>query len=671
MNQGGEIVDTDVAAPIELPALPVARSLRRVGAIAASMVAAGAVDVVNREFFWTTDRDIDVGQLFLDNAAVMLIMWLVAWSFLTVERHKPFGSTSWRYVWFALYYGAGMLFMLRLAFAFSNNLYDFVSQTFRNTQFESLTAGLRIIAALASATLLLLLLTALPRALARLQLKGRITGRAADDCLWFAATIWSFGALAAWIINVSWEPDRFYRPVSDIAAVTGFVFTRVALSRPRPERAPSLVIVLLEGRNSRALRNFINLFSGRWLLGPVTLMAPASNAIDYYGAHARVAARADCLETLFPKTVGELSHARKELPRDDDWKGLVARECYPTPSLWTDYFRSLLTPSTWVLLVAESHDLVTIGDASRRLDAIRASLPISRTFALTGAEVPATLQGLSIVRIAAVGRDSFKRAANVLQQHIGRHEGKSMPQEPDWPAFYLGAPLAWNGLGVCALFALGALLNHGFSHRATTTVIVAVLVAINHCIAAAVAILPKRYLSFARRTFWSGRPKGAYALSGLATFLILLALSAMIYPIRVHFGNAPMTPFFSQAKWLLLSVTLTVTLASLCDDYVLQPADPPWLRPLESIALACVMAIAGWLVINWVMPDIARVRPNIPVTSWTPVLVSAGIGALFGYTWPAWYRRNLRARTKHTQSAEPEERTKPPLGTPIEPPTVV
>ncbi|MCP3705437.1 hypothetical protein M3I54_00260 [Paraburkholderia sp. CNPSo 3274] len=671
MNQGGGTVDTVVDAHLALHPLPLLRSLRRVGAIAASMVASGAVDFVYREFFWTSDLSTDVGQLYWINVGSMLFTWILAWSFMTLERRKPFGSTSMRYVWIAFYYGAGGLFMLRLAFAGSNNLYDVISQTLRDTRFESLTTSLRIIAAIVNATVLIVLLVALPRALARLQLDGRITGRAADDCVWFAAIIWTFGALAGLAINVIWEPDSFYRPVSDIAAVTGFVFTRVALSRPRPERAPSLVIVLLEDRNSRALRNFINLFSGRWLLGPITLMAPASNAIDYYGAHARVAARVNCLETLFPKTVGDLNYARKELPRDEEWKGVAVRECYPAPSLWTDYFRSLLTPSTWVLLVAESHDLVTIGDASRRLDAIRASLPISRTYALTGEEVPATLQGLSIVRIAAVGRDSFKRAANRLQQHIGRHEGKSMPQEPDWPAFYLGAPLAWNGLGVCALFALGALLNHGFNHRATTTMIVAVLVAINHCIAAAVAILPKRYLSFARRTFWSGRPKGAYALSGLATFIILLALSAMIYPIRVHFGNAPMTPFFSQAKWLLLSVTLTVTLASLCDDYVLQPADPPWLRPLESVSLACVMAIAGWLVINWVMPDIVRVRPNIPVRSWTPVLVSAGIGALFGYTWPAWYRRNLRARTQKTQTAAPEEHTKPSFKTSSEPPTIV
>jgi hypothetical protein len=669
VSGGVEIVDSVIEARhFEPHALPLTRSLRRACALVVSAVSSGAIDAVAREFYWPGGPGRYVTTLFALNGVIVLVTWILAWSLLTLERYKPYGTTAMRYVWIVLYHGAGVVFMLRFAFAISNNLHDVIWQTLRNTRFESLTTGVRIIAELAGATALILLLVALPRVLARLQLNGRITARAADDCLWFAAMFWTVGAFGGWIINVTWEPDRFNGPVSDMLAVTGFVLTRVALSRPKPERAPSLVIVLLEGENSRPLRRFVNRFSGRWSLGPVTLMAPASNAVNYYGAHSRVAARAGCLKTLFPKTEGDLSRTQKERPRDDEWKALPVRECYPALSLWTDYFRSLLTPSTWVLLVAESHDLVTAGDASRRLDAIRASLPISRTFALTGEEVPMTLRGLRIVRLAAVGRDTAKRAANILQRHIGHHEGKSIPEQPDWPAFYLSAPLAWNGLGVCALFALGALLNRGFGQHAATTTIVAVTVAINHCIAAAVAILPKRYLPSARRNFWSGRPRLAYLLSGLATFIILLGVSAVTYSARTRFGIAPLTPFFSQAKWLLLSVTLTVMLASLCDNNVLETTDPPWLRPLESIALACVMAITGWLVILWVTPDIARVRPNIPVRPWAPVLVNAGIGALFGYTWPSWYRRSLRERTQKTA---PDKRPKPPLKTSREPPTIV
>lgn len=663
-------MDTVIEARhIEPHALPLTRSLRRACALVAAAVSAGAVDTVARVFSFLPDGlGSDVATLFALNGVIVSVMWILAWSLLTLERRKPFGTTVMRYVWVVLYHGAGVVFMLRFAFAIANNLHDVIWHTLRNTRFESLTAGVRIIVELASAAALILLLVALPRVLARLQLKCHITARAADDCLWFAAMFWTLGALGGWVINVSWVPDRFNGPLSDMLAVTGFVLTRVALSRPKPERVPSLVIVLLEDENSRLLRRFINRFSGRWSLGPVTLMAPTSSALDYYGAHARVAARAGCLKTLFPKTEGDLSHAQRERPRDNEWKAVAVRECYPALSLWSGYFRSLLTPSTWVLLVAESHDLVTAGDASRRLDAIRASLPISRTFALTGEEVPMTLRGLRIVRLAAVGRDTAKHAANVLQRHIGHHEGKVIPEEPDWPAFYLGAPLAWNGLGVCTLFALGALLNRGFGQHAATTTIVAITVAVNHCIAAAVAILPKRYLPFARRTFWSGRPKLAYLLSGLATFIILLGVSAVTYALRMRFGNAPLTPFLSQTKWLLLSVTLSVMLASLCDNNVLETTDPPWLRPLESIALACVMAFAGWLVILWVTPDIARVRPNVPVRPWAPVLVNAGIGALFGYTWPSWYRRSLRERA---QKSAPDTRPKPPLKTSREPPTIV
>ncbi|MFP3558670.1 hypothetical protein SB861_49620 [Paraburkholderia sp. SIMBA_049] len=649
--------------PIEPRALRLTRSLQRACALVVSAISGAAVDAVAREFFSSADLDVRAAQMFPLNGVLVSLTWVLAWSLLTFEQRKPFGTTVMRYVWMVLYHGAGTVFMLRFAFAIANTLHDVIWQALRTTRFESLTIGVRIVTEVASATGLIVMLVMLPRVLARLQLRGHISARAADDCLWFAAVFWALGAFAAWYVNVSWEPDRFFGPFSDMIAVTGFMLTRVALSRPKPEHAPSLVIVLLESGNSRPLRRFINRFSGRWSLGPVTLLAPASSAIDYYGAHARVAARAGRLKTLFPKTEGDLRRAQKERPRDDAWRTLIVRECYPALPLWSDYFRSLLTPSTWVLLVAESHDLVTAGDASRRLDAIRASLPISRTFALTGEEVPMTLRGLRVVRIAAVGRDTAKRAANVLQRHIGHHEGWHMPETPDWPAFYLGAPLAWNALGVCALFALGALLSQGFGQRPAMMMVVAVIVAINHSIAAAVAVLSKRYLTFARRTFWSGRPKGVYLLSGLATFVILVGVSAVTYALRARVGYAPMTPFFSQTKWLLLSVTLTVMLASLCDNNVLEATDPRWLRPLESLVLACVMALVGWLVIRWVTPDIERVRPDLPVRQWVPVLISAGIGALFGYTWPSWYRRSLRATT---QKASPEKRTKPPLESSIE-----
>jgi len=648
--------------------LPLTRSLRRLCAIVMAASAGGAVDAVATVFFPDTVLQVPLWILFLGNGVAVVVTWLVAWCLLTRERCKPFGTTFWRYLWIVLYYGTGMIFMLRFALAISNNLHDFVWQAARNTRFESLTTGLRISVEIASVVILIGALMALPRLLARIQLRGVITARAADDCLWFAAITWAFGALEAWTVGVSWQPDQFFRPINYMFVVTGFVLTRIALSRPRLEHAPSLVIVLLEGQHSSALRHFIARFSGLWGLGQITLVAAASNAIDYYGSHARVAARAGCLKTLFPRTEFDLIRARNERPRDAAWKALAIRECYPALPMWTDCLRSLITPSTWVLLVAESHDLVTAADASKRLDAVRALLPLSRTFAITGEHVPVTLRGLRIVRLAALGRDSAKHAADTLQRHIYYRQDDIVRPDPDWPAAYLWAPLAWNGLGVCALFAIGALVNRGFGHRATMTMIFAVLVALNHCIAAAVAILPKRYLRFARRYFWHVRPKGAYLLSGLMTFVILLGISAVTYLLRLRYSNGPIPPFLAQTKWLLLSVTLTVTLAWMCDDYGLESKDPRWLRPAESIVLALLIALVSWLVVRSVAQDFARIRPGATWSPWTPVLVSAGIGALFGFTWPSWYRRNLRARTGHTMR---EDLAHPPLRRSSEPPTVV
>lgn len=648
-------------------ALPVARSLRRLCALAMATVAASAVDAVSTTFMPISDDSFSFFRLLLLNGFFVLVCWLLAWSGLMIERRHPFGNTKARYLWLLLYYGAGTVFMLRFTMVIANTLHGVLWDALYETFLESMTTGLRLIVEVACAVFLLVLLAALPRVIARLQLKGLFTARAADDCLWFAAVIWSFGALGGAFTDILWISDPFSSLLGDMFIVTGFVLMRIAVSRPRFERAPTLVIVLLEEDSSRALRRFITRFAGYWNLGPITLIAPAQCAPGYCGVHARIAARAGCLKDLFPHSDIDLHRARRAQPPAQACRALGVRESYPALPVWGACFQALITPSTWVVIAAESHDLVTSARALQRLDAIRSLLPLARTFALTGEHVPLTLRGLRIMRLAALGRDKPRPSAQELLESVYRHEGRPMPEAPDWPASQLWAPLSASGLAVCLGFLAFAFWGHSQGVRASTWV-TALLVALNHCIATLLAILPKRYFQFARRDYWSGRPKSVYLLSAVLAFLVLLCVSLMSYAIRTRLATAPMLPFLASAKWLLLSVTLTATLSYMCDDYVLERDDPRWLRPLECVVLACAMAFAGWIVMKWIAPDLAHIRRTPTTTRWAPVLLSAYIGAVFGFIWPAWYRKNLRVGVEHVEPGQaPRRRQK----LAVEPRTIV
>ncbi len=221
--------------------------------------------------------------------------------------------------------------------------------------------------------------------------------------------------------------------------------------------------------------------------------------------------------------------------------------------------------------------------------------------------------------------------------------------------------LCFDMLGVIALFAGSTILSSG-EMQVGKAFSIALIVAVNHSIAAAFALLPKQVWSFADIRCAHERPVLGYVISGLCALTLTLPVQYGFYVIRVHWlaDSGPIMPFAGQSKWLLLSTVLAVALAYACDDAIGAKQEPKWLRWVEGGALAVLMALAGLLVVNWLRSDQVALHLNHAAPRlWTPVLLSASIGGLFGATIPSWYRRTMR---QSGEQARPPPRT--PAGSP-------
>jgi hypothetical protein len=204
--------------------------------------------------------------------------------------------------------------------------------------------------------------------------------------------------------------------------------------------------------------------------------------------------------------------------------------------------------------------------------------------------------------------------------------------------------LCFDMIGVIALFASATVLSSG-QMPVGKAFSIGLLVAVNHSIAAAFALLPKQVWNFADIRCARERPVLGYVISGLCALTVTLPILYGFYLVRVHWfpDSGPIMPFAGQSKWLLLSTVLAVALAYACDDFIGAKREPGWLRWAEGAGLAALMAFTGLLVVNWLQSDQAALhlneaRPRL----WTPVLLSASIGALFGTTIPHWYRWVMR-----------------------------
>jgi hypothetical protein len=211
--------------------------------------------------------------------------------------------------------------------------------------------------------------------------------------------------------------------------------------------------------------------------------------------------------------------------------------------------------------------------------------------------------------------------------------------------------LALDAIGVVALFAVASLFAAGSGMATGPVLIVACLVAVNHSLAAVLAVVPKQLWAFADIRRSAERPIVAYVVSALCTFTVCLPIMLGFWLLRPELSLPPI-PFSAQCKWLLLPIVTAAVLAFECDDYVADNKDPVWLRWIEGVTLAASMALAGFVVVRWIYEDAGT---SIPPRVLLPILLSASMGFLFGTTIPSAYRRLFR----QTGDARGEERTGP------------
>jgi hypothetical protein len=200
-------------------------------------------------------------------------------------------------------------------------------------------------------------------------------------------------------------------------------------------------------------------------------------------------------------------------------------------------------------------------------------------------------------------------------------------------------------LGVILLFTTSTILFADERMELGKAVAIGLFVALNHSLAAAFALLPKQLWSFADIRAAGERPILAYVISGACALTVALPVSYGFFLLRQHVNidSGPIMPFAGQCKWLLMSTVLSVALAFACDDFAASDHEPAELRWIESAGLAALMALTGWVVVNWMAPDQAALHPDGAAPSLTVAIVlSASIGALFGFTIPHWYRGTVR-----------------------------
>ena len=198
--------------------------------------------------------------------------------------------------------------------------------------------------------------------------------------------------------------------------------------------------------------------------------------------------------------------------------------------------------------------------------------------------------------------------------------------------------LALDLVGVVVIFLAAAILRPT-GMRLDVALWIGMTVAINHCIAALFAVVPKQIFAFANIRCAEERPILSYIVSAAFTFLTILPISFVLYHLRGIVLNAPSPLTFpQQCTWLVLPTVMALSLAYACDDAARREGEPAWLVWAEAAAIGAVIAASGFVVVQWLNENGAMLGRSVAI----PIATGAAMGVLFGGTIPRWYRRMLR-----------------------------
>ena len=156
--------------------------------------------------------------------------------------------------------------------------------------------------------------------------------------------------------------------------------------------------------------------------------------------------------------------------------------------------------------------------------------------------------------------------------------------------------------------------------------------------------------------------------SAVIAFSVSLPLSYALYIDHIDRIScrtaSPVLQFASQCKWLLASSILAFAIAFACDNRFGAEEEPWWQRWAEGAGIAALLGFAGYLVVLWLEADRAALYTGGPTalhggptpSLWMPVVLNAGIGAVFGSTVPHWYR-GIARRVRTVAVSRPEDTT--------------
>jgi hypothetical protein len=216
------------------------------------------------------------------------------------------------------------------------------------------------------------------------------------------------------------------------------------------------------------------------------------------------------------------------------------------------------------------------------------------------------------------------------------------------------APLPFNRivtavLSVFLLFAAVLWITHPAGQGSTAPNFLGpLLIAVNHGLAATIALYVKRNWAFAMKGAAGERPMAAYLLSAVLAALAAAATSFGFQILRQPNLGQAWIYFQHFSPWILSPATGAFGLAFLCDDGIAAEAEPGWERWAEAAALGLALGLAGYVALSWQLSldPLPGRAPDVADTARIMLRViglGCGAGALLGWLIPHGYRTEVRA----------------------------
>jgi hypothetical protein len=164
------------------------------------------------------------------------------------------------------------------------------------------------------------------------------------------------------------------------------------------------------------------------------------------------------------------------------------------------------------------------------------------------------------------------------------------------------------------------------------------------------ALVPKSRWRIAALDEAFHRPAIGYLISGVLAMIASAAITLVFRSMMEQSLLRAAQDFQWSYPWLAMAFVAATAIAYLADDFADSREPPRWARWAEGAGLALLLALAAFVVVEW-LNDL----PNRPAHRRVPSLsfvlsMSSLIGFWIGATVPSWYRRSLHRYQRSASS---------------------